>query len=225
MSQPRAPEGGSVRITRAGSNPWLWDPSADIDPTSGDDDAALPEALGPMAPHPGVPIPDSADRLPHRRPPVPARVWWVGAHGGAGETTLAALLPGSRAAEHAWPVIESSTASDGAGPVVLVARTSMAGLRAAQRAAAAWASGSTPGVDLLGLALVADAPGRLPRSLKDFAGIVAGGVPRVWRLPWVESWRLGETPTPETAPREVRRLLADIHALISTPPVAGCGAN
>ena len=33
-----------------------------------------------------------------------AAVWWLGAHGGAGESTLEELFSGSRAAGHSWPV-------------------------------------------------------------------------------------------------------------------------
>jgi hypothetical protein len=39
-------------------------------------------------------------------------------------------------------------------------------------------------------------------------------VPRVWHLPWVESWRLGEDVSLETAPREVRKLVEDLSALL-----------
>ena len=60
--------------------------------------------------------------------PRPA-VWWVGVHGGAGESTLESLFAGSRAAEHRWP------AGRGEKPaVVLVARTHAQGLRAVQTA-------------------------------------------------------------------------------------------
>lgn len=226
MSEPHARRAKTVGDILVGSNPWLWDPKAVHEPVPDVAlEAAYPAASGPTAPHPGIPTPDAVDRLPRRRSPVPARVWWVGVHGGAGETTLATLLPGSRAAGHAWPVIESSTAAGGAGAVVLVARTSMSGLRAAQRAAGEWASGSACGVDLLGLALIADAPGRLPRPLKDFAAIVAGGVPRVWHLPWIESWRLGEDPSALSAPRSVRRLIADVSVLVPTSSAAARGLN
>jgi hypothetical protein len=151
-------------------------------------------------------------RLPRLEvPPAPgARVWWVGAHGGAGETTLAALLPGSRAAGHAWPIAGGAAAPTA---VVLVARTHASGLRAAQAAATEWAGGTIP-VRLLGLVLIADTAGRSPRALRDLARLVAGGVPAVWRLPWHEPWRLGDAVEARTAPGAVRGLLAAIDELV-----------
>jgi hypothetical protein len=102
--------------------------------------------------------------------------------------------------------------------VVLVARTSMYGLQRAQRAAAEWASGAAPGIELLGLVLVADAPGRLPHPLRDFAHLISGGVPRTWHLPWVEAWRLGAHPVTQPPSRQLRRLVTDVCALVPAPP-------
>jgi hypothetical protein len=138
------------------------------------------------------------------------RLWWLGVHGGAGETTLAQLLEGSWETGHAWPQTEANATER--PNVILVARTNARGLRAAQLAAIEWASGSVA-VHLHGLVLIADAPGRLPKPLKDFALVVAGGVPRVWRLPWVEAWRLGEPVCAETAPRVVAAFLDELRAL------------
>jgi hypothetical protein len=153
-------------------------------------------------------------------------VWWVGAHGGAGETTLAQLVPGSRAAGHAWPQL-TVPAEDGAlapTKVVLTARSNVSGLTAAQRAATEWAAGGVAGVELLGLVIIADAPGRLPRPLKDLTALVAGGVPRVWHLPWSEAWRVGEVEQ-TTSPKELRRLLADVRELVAVPDAAHRGTN
>jgi hypothetical protein len=149
-----------------------------------------------------------ADRLPRGRVSRgTVSLWWLGVHGGAGETTLAQLLEGSWETGHAWP--QAGRQATELPRVVLVARTNARGLRAAQRAAIEWASGSVA-VQLHGLVLVADAPGRLPKPLRDFAHVVAGGVPRVWRLPWVEAWRLGEPVCAETAPKAVTAVLDDL---------------
>jgi hypothetical protein len=124
---------------------------------------------------------------------------------GAGESTLERIFRGSRAAGHRWPV-----APPGNAPVVvLVARTDARGLRAAQSAMRDW---QTRGLNLrlLGLVLMADAPTRLPRALRDLQRVVSGGVPRVWSLPWVESWRVGEVPSRANSPREAERLLEDL---------------
>jgi hypothetical protein len=100
--------------------------------------------------------------------------------------------------------------------VVVVARTSTRGLTAAKFAARQWASGLVPDTHLLGLILIADAPGRLPKPLRDLSKVVGGGYPRTWHLPWIESWRLGETPSAATASREVRQLVDDLRGLLNT---------
>lgn len=204
------------------TNPWLShaasEPAAAPEVVQRVRERRGPSALGPQQ---GVPAPDMVDQLPFREQPAPAALWWLGVHGGAGESTLARLVPGARAAGHAWPRPPIS------GPVpvrlVLVSRSHASGLRAAQKAATHWAAGGVGEVELLGLVVVADAPGRLPRPLRDLAALVAGGVPRTWHVPWVEDWRLGHDVTPETAPREVRRLIADLTALIpdSGPAIGG----
>lgn len=192
-------------------NPWLTGPTeADDTPAP-----AVPEARElprPTAPQPGVPTPDSADRLPRREVGRAATVWWLGAHGGAGESVLSQLVEDSRAADHSWPVMRDGSTSE----VVLVARTSASGLAAAQRAATDWASGAIPGVKLLGLVLIADAPGKLPKPLRDLQQVVSGGVPTVWHLAWNEKWRLGEPVALETAPKDARALTAAVTALLNT---------
>lgn len=191
-------------------HPWLAEP---IEP----EDTLIPvveesrELPRPQTPQPGVPTPDMADRLPRRDVNRPAILWWLGVHGGAGESTLSATVAGSRSAGHAWP-----TANDGSiSNVVLVARSNANGLAAAQRAATEWASGSLPMVRLLGLVIVADSRGKLPKPLRDLAQVVSGGVPQVWQVPWVEEWRLGEPFNLDSSPKEVRALAASVTALIT----------
>lgn len=169
-------------------------------------------ATGPINPQRGVPAPDRVDQLPVREQRHPAELWWVGAHGGAGESSLAALVPDWTAAGQAWP----KPPGEGPHRAVLVARSHMAGLRAAQAASTQWAAGLVPHVELLGMVVVADAPGRLPRPLREFAKLVGGGVPRTWYVPWMESWRLGDHIELSDAPREVRRLVDDLGVLIKS---------
>jgi len=177
--------------------------------------AATPIQLtGPRTPQVGVPMPDLADRLPLREVSGEAPLWLTGAHGGAGESTLAKLREGWRASGHAWPQHPGGGNAD----VVLVARTSSSGLRAAQRASTQWAAGLVPGVTLHGLVLVADAPGRLPKPLQQLAQLVGGGVPRTWVLPWVENWRLGEPVALETAPLQAKRLIENLEEFTSGRP-------
>ena len=97
--------------------------------------------------------------------------------------------------------------------VVLVARTNARGLRAAQSAMREWQAGEL-GLAVVGLVLMADAPGRLPRALRDLARVLAGGVSRVWPFPWVPAWRVGETPTAVNSPKIAAALLEDLRAAV-----------
>lgn len=191
-------------------NPWLSRPTTpqpvDVAPPV----ASVPESFGPVAPQRGIPAPDRVDQLPIYDRGTTAALWWVGAHGGAGESTLAALMPGSQAAGHSWP----RTPSTAPARTVLVARSDARGLRAAQDAMRQWAAGLVPSVEVLGLVVMADAPGRLPRSLRDLTQVVSGGVPRSWSVPWVEAWRMGEPPALASSPREVQRLVDELSALL-----------
>lgn len=189
------------------TNPWLSRPVA----ASTEHQApitAVPSTFGPVAPQRGVPAPDQVDRLPIRdQRPSPA-VWWVGAHGGAGESTLAALTPGwSAASGHAFPRHTDGTTSQ----VVIVARSNAAGLRAAQNALRQWGAGLTPS-HVLGLIVIADAPGRIPRILRDRAAIIGGGGPRTWHVPWIDAWRF-EDPTSVPVPRDLQRIFDELRAL------------
>ena len=199
------------------ANPWLIGPEQPAEPNA----VAAPQTrrevrLGATAPQPGVPTPDTADRLPRREAAWPATVWWLGVHGGAGESTLAALAPGTRPADHAWPIpVRPGTTHR----VVLVARANYSGLTAAQRAATEWASNTLgDSVQLLGLVLVADAPGRRPKVLRELEQVIAGGVPRVWQLPWVEAWRLGPAAVGDQLPKEFRELFAGLSLTAPSTP-------
>jgi hypothetical protein len=196
-------------------NPWITHPA----PADGADTAA-PEAHVPPAavisePLRGMVEPDAADRLPRRTLAGSAALWVAGAHGGSGESRIADLIGGARATGHCWPVLH-----DGSRPwVLLVCRADMRGLTAARSALTEWASGAAPAVDLLGLAVLADAPGKTPKPLRDFAAIVGGGAPRFWALPWVEAWRHGDSTTAPPA-REYQRFINDL-AVLATDTTTG----
>ncbi len=70
---------------------------------------------------------------------------------------------------------------------------------------------------VVGLALVADAPGRLPKPLTELCHLVAGGYARVWDVPWVEAWRLGDTPTLANTPKQVGRMAREICVIVAKP--------
>lgn len=137
-------------------------------------------------------------------------LWLSSCHGGAGTSTLAVLLTNSASAGRYWPV----PAPTGNSRVLLVARSHAAGLLAAQGAVAQWAAGVLPSVQLLGLAVIADAPGKRPKPLSDLVRLIAGGVPRLWELPWVEAFRLGDPPDRMKPPPAYARLIRDVSGLI-----------
>jgi hypothetical protein len=197
-----------------------------LDPPAGPTLPAVPTARpAPTAPSDGAtgtdPVPPTGPAYPHvgvrpgddpqarSFPPAPLVV--VGAHGGAGESSLAALVPGWCAAGHAWPAPCGVRQ-----PVVLVARTSLVGLTAARAALTQWSSGQVPHVEIVGLVLIADAPGRLPRSLRDLVGAVSQGGPPVWRVPWVKAWRTSR-PQLSEAPKQVKQLVRRLDALTTRP--------
>jgi hypothetical protein len=88
----------------------------------------------------------------------------------------------------------------------------MRGLTTARNALTQWVSGAAPQTDLLGLAVLADAPGKTPKALREFAALVGGGAPRLWTLPWVDAWRLTDTTT-LPAIHEYQRFITDVAAL------------
>ena len=193
-------------------NPWL----TPMTPTEPHPEPAAPRpapptTTGPTHPQRGIPVPSRL--LPIASRSTPAPLWILGVHGGAGETTIADLIPGAVAAGHAWPRLWDSSSR-----VLMTARSNAAGLHAAQAAAQQWASGHVDQVELIGLVILADAPGRLPRPLKDLADLVAGGVPRTWRIGWIDSWRRGEPAALDNAPRDVRHMVRDVIALTNPSP-------
>lgn len=127
-------------------------------------------------------------------------VWLMGAHGGAGTTSLARLT-GLADAGTAWPV-----RAGGCVQVTVVARTSAYGIERARDVAIQWAGGGLPGVRLLGVVWVADAPGRLPRELRAPLALASGAFPVCVHVPFVRAWRLAPAWTMSTPPQMVRAL-------------------
>jgi len=134
-------------------------------------------------------------------PPAAASAhWcWVGAHGGAGVTTLRTALGGAEG-------------TAGELPVVVVARSDRHGLLAAQHAAGAYEGPGAQDPRPLGLVVVDDAPGRLPSALCDLARLVTGAYERSWRIPWDAGLRT-DPYDPAHLPRALRRLHADLESL------------
>ncbi|SDS71585.1 DUF6668 family protein [Microlunatus soli] len=210
-------------------NPWLLRRAPSSPSPDRQDSDREPLRTGPDRPQRGGRVPDPAFRIGvHEQHGPPASLWVLGVHGGAGESTIAALRPGWSAAGHGFPAtIPSINRSGGPDRLVLTCRSHVPGLSAAQAALIQWAGGAIGWLELLGLVIIADAPGTLPKPARDLATVVAGGAPRCWRLPWSEAWRMGENPPPAELPRPVRRLLSDLDALVGSsdapapPSIAG----
>ncbi len=135
-------------------------------------------------------------------------MWVVGTHGGAGETTLTGWDESWASGEHAWPPF-----TDRACPVLLVARTNVRGLLSAQAFLKQWVEGGAgPNVDLLGLALIADAPGKLPKPLRDLAIVVSGGAPRTWEISWSEPVRMADPDALATS-RVLTQFVTELRSL------------
>lgn len=124
------------------------------------------------------------------------RIYVRQAHGGAGVSTLATCI---------GPAAIECFERQPSGYVLVVCRSHCSGLLRAQQMAQQ--------VDFArsGLAIVADAPGKLPKPLEDLAQLVSGGYRDVYRIPWVEAWRMGEPAVLKSAPGEVRRMVEELH--------------
>ncbi|MFM9588785.1 DUF6668 family protein [Streptomyces scabiei] len=130
-------------------------------------------------------------------PSAPHQLAWLAAHGGAGATTLAAVFGGVDAGR-TWPRPDQGEPSS----VLLVARTHAAGLQAVSWTLDVFRRGEQPpGLELVAVVLVADAPGRLPRQLLQRIKVIGSAI-EVHRVPWVPAWRTGDLtvrPQGETA--------------------------
>ncbi|MER6417601.1 hypothetical protein [Streptomyces sp. NPDC001137] len=132
-----------------------------------------------------VTVPEPGPRQPAASAATARRYSWVGTHGGAGASTLAAVY-GGHDCGRAWPGPEDPPS------VLLVARTHASGLAAALRTLEVFRLGEVPpGLDLDAVVLVADAPGRLPRPLDRQVRLIESLID-VYRVPWVSDWRLGD---------------------------------
>lgn len=170
---------------------------------------ARPRLLGP-------PGPDAHPALRPLSSPAPVAssagqgYWaWVGAHGGAGTTTLAEAVPGGVDLGRTAPWEQGLEL-----PLVVVCRCNARGLAAARTFA-----GRAPAeAKLLGLVVVADMPERRrPKVLADALYLTAGAYSQVWEMPWVPAWRLGEAPGNASNPRQVAVILRAIWGDLGLP--------
>lgn len=131
------------------------------------------------------------------------RLELVGAHGGAGTSTIAAIS-GLAESTASRPQASSTTS------YVIVARTSASGLTAARHLLREAVLQSQ--ADVLGLVLVPDAPGRLPKPLRELVDLTTGAAPRVWTARWVEDLRFATEP-PHTVPAPLQNLVTSLTQL------------
>lgn len=137
--------------------------------------------------------------------------WWLGVHGGAGVNTLVEWVPGGLDCFRWWP---APLQHPGPGAVVLVCRTHVYGLARARDAIQQWQASEIPdGLLVAGLVAVADAPGKLPRPQAEMLRLIAGAVPRIWTIPWLEELRLTDDPQRLGLPPPLARLSLDLEAL------------
>jgi hypothetical protein len=137
--------------------------------------------------------------------------WWLGCHGGAGVSTLASLITGGADAARAWP----DPGFGGPARVVLVARGDVHGLRTALHAVRQWAAHEVPPVELFGVVVVADAPGRLEPEQNEQLARLRAGAGAVWLIPWIEELRIRAPHALRRTPVALTRLTADLAALAS----------
>lgn len=183
-------------------------------------------------------VPTESHRAPVWDSPVPRAkgrapaMWLLGAHGGAGVTTLEAIWAPAADSRRGWPAV------DAAPFVVVVARMHAAGLGAAHRLCLQHQAGAAGGCELLGLVTVAAAPGKPAVSLSRRRELVAAAAGASWHIDWVPElltatpselvpWkpgdvapqvkRLSRPPTPtEAVPPSISEAGAEVFAAAGT---------
>lgn len=182
----------------------------------------------------GVVRPSADEALPWSTAPILSAskntVYLVGCHGGAGVDTLAAVLEGTTPAGRAWPV-RSTEDTTSTLPVVLVARTSLVGLSAAQFALRQYATAGVPdGIELVGLVLIAASHRtKLSKAEQTKRRLITDGVtplaPCVWDIKWhaellgmttadLPSWSVDDEAPAKRRPRSLASgVTADLAAV------------
>lgn len=154
---------------------------------------STPRSRMPLA---GAVSPPPASRAPIWRDAIPTvgrppAVWLLGAHGGAGVTTLAAILGPAGDCAGRWP-----GGAPGESPyVVIVAKETVTGLQAAHDLVRQYRCDlAGDAAELVGVITVAHQPGRVPKSLRLYRDkILLPLVPEDagrWRIDWQEDWPL-----------------------------------
>lgn len=200
----------------AATNPFLPGPAPSVqgsEATLEADAGGEPVMFtGPSSPT-GAPAPQAPVRSllldpPAVKPPVPDSfvVQLVGLHGGAGTSVVASTI-GPTALDCGVGI---AGVLDHGVPVVFVARGTGRGLDLALRAGQQWAAHGLEQFTVLGLILVADAPGQT-RGLAASTKSVRGAFPRCWQVAWSDDVRhQAQSPTPRSAPAQLRRVCKSV---------------
>ncbi len=178
---------------------------------------------------------------PIRETPLPTTgahppLWAVlGAHGGAGASTLARWWAPAADTGLAWPGSPRTTQR-----VLIAARLCIPGLTAAAERLREWHSGCAPdGVSVIGLALTAARPGAVPAPVRRYRSIIAELVDQIYDISWHDELIVCELselaqyspliPAPparrrrrltKSVPHDVYRAGADIVGRISSNSIA-----
>jgi hypothetical protein len=151
------------------------------------------------APAPAEPALTVPEKFPTAEPDRSVAVQVAGLHGGAGTSTVAALL-GDAAVDCG---VGLGLLTDPSVPVLLVTRTHAHGLDLLRRAAGQFGAGDLEQLRILGVVLVDDAP-TTPKVLQRTIRSLRRSLPYSWRIGWSEDLRQRPTP-PEPAHSGVLR--------------------
>jgi len=197
--------------TGAGSPSWSRAATVVVDPPAAVD--LLPVWDGPVTDHHG------SGRAVD---PGAASLWVLGVHGGAGASTVTALLDGvGLDADRGWP----DPVFGGPRDVVLVGRVSGLGLRRLRSAARQWASGAVPaGLRLRAAITVAASPARPDRSLLAELDWLRRIVPAVLDLGWRADLVAAVAGPGGAVPAELRALLPSAPRPLPARPVTAVSA-
>jgi hypothetical protein len=144
---------------------------------------------------------------PPGHPPI-AEIVVAGAHGGAGTSTLAALLAPAWDMGVILPSAPAGGLRPGGRPVVLAARGTVA---AAGQAVTAVTAITATGLPVAALAVISDGLPE-PAEARYRFRLLGGRVP-VIRIPFVAAFRVAGSPLQVDLPRRARQALAEIRAL------------
>ena len=152
-------------------------------------------------PRPGTPPRPTCPRI--------IEIVLVGAHGGAGTSTLAALLGPAWDAGVIRDPGRAGPLRTGGRPVVLVARNTV---MAAARAIAATTTITRQGTPIAVLVVVGDGLPE-PAEARYRFRVLEGRVGAVVRMPFIPALRAAGSPQQVNPPRKARRTLAQIRTL------------